>query len=150
MEVSAAISGDQLRNIVERIEHVEHEIQELADAKKEIYLEAKGNGFDVKILREVICASKTLTSMTSTNLWSKYICRPSKEAPQQQERRCPAETAEQGTAQGPRRRRSGGHHGAWYVGDRVAVASVRRRLSTRIVHAGVGARDIPGFSCRFV
>jgi uncharacterized protein (UPF0335 family) len=54
MEVSAAISGDQLRNIVERIEHVEHEIQELADAKKEIYLEAKGNGFDMKILREVI------------------------------------------------------------------------------------------------
>jgi uncharacterized protein (UPF0335 family) len=48
------IAGDQLRTIVERIEHVEEEIKELTEAKKEIYLEAKGNGFDVKILREVI------------------------------------------------------------------------------------------------
>jgi uncharacterized protein (UPF0335 family) len=30
------------------------EIGELAEAKKEIYLEAKGNGYDVKTLREVI------------------------------------------------------------------------------------------------
>ena len=48
------IVGDQLRAIVERIEHVEDEIKELTEAKKEIYLEAKGNGFDVKILREVV------------------------------------------------------------------------------------------------
>jgi uncharacterized protein (UPF0335 family) len=48
------VAGDQLRAIVERIEHVEEEIKELADAKKEIYLEAKSNGFDVKIIREVI------------------------------------------------------------------------------------------------
>jgi uncharacterized protein (UPF0335 family) len=117
MEVSAAISGDQLRNIVERIEHVEHEIQELADAKKEIYLEAKGNGFDMKILREVIRLRKQdPDERTSTNPWSKYIFRRSKGAPQQQERRCPTETAEQGTAQGPPRRRSGGHHWAWDSG----------------------------------
>jgi uncharacterized protein (UPF0335 family) len=43
-----------LRAIVERIEHIEEEITELTEAKKEIYAEAKGNGFDVKILREVI------------------------------------------------------------------------------------------------
>ena len=48
------VAGDQLRAIVERIEHIEEEIKELTEAKKEIYLEAKGNGFDVKILREVI------------------------------------------------------------------------------------------------
>jgi uncharacterized protein (UPF0335 family) len=54
MDESVAISGDQLRTIVERIEHVEHEIKELTDAKNEIYLEAKGNGFDVTILRDVI------------------------------------------------------------------------------------------------
>jgi uncharacterized protein (UPF0335 family) len=48
------IAGDQLRTIVERIEHVEEEIKELAEAKKEIYAEAKSNGFDVKIIREVI------------------------------------------------------------------------------------------------
>ena len=48
------IAGDQLRAIVERIEHVEEEVKELAEAKKEIYLEAKSNGYDVKTIREVI------------------------------------------------------------------------------------------------
>jgi len=51
-------AGDQLRAIIERIEHVEEEIKELAEAKKEIYLEAKSNGFDVKIIREVIRVRK--------------------------------------------------------------------------------------------
>jgi uncharacterized protein (UPF0335 family) len=52
------VAGDQLRAIVERIEHIEEEIKELTEGKKEIYLEAKGNGFDVKILREVIRVRK--------------------------------------------------------------------------------------------
>jgi uncharacterized protein (UPF0335 family) len=52
------IAGDQLRTIVERLEQVDEEIKELNEAKKEIYLEAKGNGFDVKILREVIRVRK--------------------------------------------------------------------------------------------
>jgi uncharacterized protein (UPF0335 family) len=52
------IPGDQLRAIVERIEHIDEEIKELTEAKKEIYQEAKGNGFDVKILREVIRVRK--------------------------------------------------------------------------------------------
>jgi uncharacterized protein (UPF0335 family) len=39
---------------VERIERVEEEIQALTEDKKDIYAEAKGQGFDVKILREVI------------------------------------------------------------------------------------------------
>jgi uncharacterized protein (UPF0335 family) len=58
MSGPAEIAGDQLRAIVERIEHVEEEIKELSEAKKEIYQEAKGNGFDVKILREVIRVRK--------------------------------------------------------------------------------------------
>ncbi len=52
------IAGDQLRALVERIERVEEEIKELTECKKEIYLEAKGNGFDVKIVREVIRVRK--------------------------------------------------------------------------------------------
>jgi uncharacterized protein (UPF0335 family) len=52
------VAGDQLRAIVERIEHIDAEIKELNEGKKEIYLEAKGNGFDVKILREVIRVRK--------------------------------------------------------------------------------------------
>ena len=52
------IAGDQLRAVVERIETIDEEIKELTESKKEIYLEAKGNGFDVKILREVIRVRK--------------------------------------------------------------------------------------------
>ena len=48
------VAGDQLRAIVERIEQVEEEIKELTEAKREIYLEAKSNGFDMKIIREVV------------------------------------------------------------------------------------------------
>jgi uncharacterized protein (UPF0335 family) len=48
------VAGDQLRAIVERIEHLEDEVKELTEAKKEIYLEAKSNGFDVRIIREVV------------------------------------------------------------------------------------------------
>jgi uncharacterized protein (UPF0335 family) len=52
------VAGDQLRALVEHIERVEEEIKELTEAKKEIYLEAKGNGFDVKVVREVIRVRK--------------------------------------------------------------------------------------------
>jgi uncharacterized protein (UPF0335 family) len=58
MSEPGEIAGDQLRTIVERIEQVEEEIKELTEARKEIYLEAKGNGFDVKVLREVIRVRK--------------------------------------------------------------------------------------------
>ncbi len=58
MSESGGVAGDQLRTIVERIEQVEEEIKELNEARKEIYLEAKDNGFDVKVLREVIRVRK--------------------------------------------------------------------------------------------
>ena len=54
MSEPGRVAGDQLRTIVERIEHIEEEIKELSEARKEIYLEAKDNGFDVRVLREVI------------------------------------------------------------------------------------------------
>jgi uncharacterized protein (UPF0335 family) len=52
------VAGDQLLTIIERIEQIEGEVGELAEAKKEIYLEAKGNGYDVKTIREVIRVRK--------------------------------------------------------------------------------------------
>ena len=58
MKKTDDVAGDQLRTIVERIENIEEEIKELTEAKKEVYLEAKGNGFDVKTLREVIRVRK--------------------------------------------------------------------------------------------
>jgi uncharacterized protein (UPF0335 family) len=58
MSGSGDVTGNQLRAIVERIENIEEEIKELTEAKKEVYLEAKGNGLDVKTLREVIRVRK--------------------------------------------------------------------------------------------
>ena len=58
MSEPTEIAGDQLRTIVERIEHVDEEIKELTEAKKEIFVEAKANGFDVKVIREVIRVRK--------------------------------------------------------------------------------------------
>ena len=48
------ISGDQLRTIVERIEKIEEEIGELNEGKREIFQEAKGKGFDIKVIREIV------------------------------------------------------------------------------------------------
>jgi uncharacterized protein (UPF0335 family) len=53
-EPIVGVAGNQLRAIIERIEHVEEDIKALAEAKKEIYEEAKSNGFDARIIREVI------------------------------------------------------------------------------------------------
>jgi uncharacterized protein (UPF0335 family) len=51
-------SGAQLRSIVERIETLDGEIKELRDGQKEIYSEAKSNGYDIKVLRKVIALRK--------------------------------------------------------------------------------------------
>ncbi len=48
------VAGQRLRAFVERIEQVEEEIKGLTEAKKEIFDEAKGEGYDVKILKEII------------------------------------------------------------------------------------------------
>ena len=53
-EAAASIARDQLKSIVERIERLEEEKQAIADDIKEVYAEAKGNGFDIKTLRQVI------------------------------------------------------------------------------------------------
>jgi uncharacterized protein (UPF0335 family) len=45
---------DQLKSVVERIERLEEEKAALSADIKEVYAEAKGNGFDVKILRKVV------------------------------------------------------------------------------------------------
>ena len=49
-----AIAKDQLRAFVERIERMEEEKSAIATDIREIYAEAKGNGFDTKVLRQVV------------------------------------------------------------------------------------------------
>ena len=48
------VAGDKLREIVERIERIGEEIKELNEGKREIFQEAKSNGFDVKVIREIV------------------------------------------------------------------------------------------------
>jgi uncharacterized protein (UPF0335 family) len=48
------IAGDRLKSFVERIERLEEERRALGNDIKEVYAEAKGTGFDVKIMRQVI------------------------------------------------------------------------------------------------
>jgi len=51
---AAAVARDQLRSFVERIERLEEERKTIGDDIKDVYGEAKGTGFDAKILRKVI------------------------------------------------------------------------------------------------
>lgn len=48
----------QLRSLVERIERLEEEKKTISGDIKEVYAEAKANGFDTKILRKIIAARK--------------------------------------------------------------------------------------------
>ncbi|MCQ0987584.1 DUF2312 domain-containing protein [Jiella marina] len=52
------VAQDQLRSFVERIERLEEEKKTISDDIKDVYAEAKGNGFDTKVLRKVISLRK--------------------------------------------------------------------------------------------
>ena len=54
MSDTVGVAGGRIRSFVERIEQLESEIQEINEQKKEVFSEAKGEGFDVKILKEII------------------------------------------------------------------------------------------------
>lgn len=49
-----AIAKDQLRAIIERIERMEEEKKVISDDIRDVYAEAKGNGYDVKALRTIV------------------------------------------------------------------------------------------------
>jgi uncharacterized protein (UPF0335 family) len=48
------VNSGHLRAFIERIERLEEEKKALADDIKDVYAEAKGNGFDVKIMRKIV------------------------------------------------------------------------------------------------
>jgi uncharacterized protein (UPF0335 family) len=61
-EVLGGNAQSQLKAIVERVERVQEDIDGLKDDQKEIFLEAKGNGFEVKILKKIIRLRKMTPS----------------------------------------------------------------------------------------
>lgn len=58
MDTKTSFAQGQLKSLVERIERLEEEKKVIAGDVKEIYAEAKANGFDTKILRKVIALRK--------------------------------------------------------------------------------------------
>ena len=54
IDTLSATAQGQLKAIVERIERLEEDKAAVMGDLKEVYLEAKGNGYDVKILRKVV------------------------------------------------------------------------------------------------
>jgi uncharacterized protein (UPF0335 family) len=69
------IPGGKIRAFVERIENLDTEIRELNEQKKEVFAEAKGDGFDVKSSkRSSNFESRTRTSATSVKACSISIC----------------------------------------------------------------------------
>lgn len=54
VQAAANVVGAQILAFIQRIERMEEEKKALADDIKEIYAEAKGNGFDTKILRLIV------------------------------------------------------------------------------------------------
>ncbi len=54
VEGVTTVAADRLRSFIERVERLEEEKAVIQDDTKEVYAEAKGEGYDVKILRQVI------------------------------------------------------------------------------------------------
>ena len=52
------VGADELRQFIERYEHLEAEKQDIADQQKEVMAEAKGRGYDTKVMRKVIALRK--------------------------------------------------------------------------------------------
>jgi len=57
-EQSYSVTGDELRQFIERIERLEADKQDAAEDQKEVYAEAKGRGYDVPVLRKVVALRK--------------------------------------------------------------------------------------------
>jgi uncharacterized protein (UPF0335 family) len=53
-EVLNETAQAQVKTIIERVERIAAEEADLREAKKEIYAEAKGNGYDIKALKKVV------------------------------------------------------------------------------------------------
>ena len=54
MTDTAGIAGNRILSFIERGEHIDEELKALTERKKEVFSEAKGEGFDVKVLKEIL------------------------------------------------------------------------------------------------
>lgn len=54
VEGATTVAADRLRSFIERIERLDEEKAAIMEDQKEVYAEAKGEGYDTKILRQVV------------------------------------------------------------------------------------------------
>jgi uncharacterized protein (UPF0335 family) len=52
------VTADELRQFIERYEHLEAEKKDITEQQKEVMAEAKGRGYDTKVMRKVIAMRK--------------------------------------------------------------------------------------------
>jgi uncharacterized protein (UPF0335 family) len=52
------VGAQELRQFIERYERLEAEKKDIADAQKEVMAEAKGRGYDTKVLRKIVAMRK--------------------------------------------------------------------------------------------
>ncbi|MBR2658223.1 MAG: DUF2312 domain-containing protein [Loktanella sp.] len=57
-ETTSSVAAEELRQFIERYERLEAEKKDIADAQKEVMAEAKGRGYDTKVLRKIIAIRK--------------------------------------------------------------------------------------------
>ena len=53
-----AVTADELRQFIERYEQLESEKKDVTEQQKEVMAEAKGRGYDTRVMRKVIAARK--------------------------------------------------------------------------------------------
>jgi len=58
MSNTTSVAKDQLLAVLERVERLEEEKASIADDIKEVYAEAKGNGYDTKTIRKIVSMRK--------------------------------------------------------------------------------------------
>jgi len=58
VDSSYRVTADELRQFVERYERLEQEKKDIADQQKEVMAEAKGRGYDTKVLRKIVTMRK--------------------------------------------------------------------------------------------
>ncbi|CUJ12796.1 DUF2312 domain-containing protein [Cognatishimia activa] len=58
VEASYRVTADELRQFIERFERLEQEKKDIMEHQKEVMAEAKGRGYDVKVMRKIIALRK--------------------------------------------------------------------------------------------
>ena len=55
---SYGVTADELRQLIERVERLEQEKKDIAEQVKEVFAEAKGRGYDTKVMRKIVALRK--------------------------------------------------------------------------------------------